>query len=305
MVGQLVELRVTTSVLGTLTDATTLTLVLTDPLGASTTYTLPPGPVVRDDVGTYHFDFTPAVAGVWTFTWSATGGPLPDVPAGSVTVAPLPVPVTVTVQTAGLAPIAGTLVQLYGANGAVYGAGVTGAAGTAKVTVPPGEYQLEVTRKKTVFDAAQMITVTDSDGSPQAFTVVGTPLTIVGPTPPARVRLYGNMVGRDGAPVAQTIIMETLGTGYTKDWVQPETPATGLNPTNTLVKREKWSVLVDGSGYWETDVVVGTRVRVWIPETHFEVVFTVPSTVSILNIADVMADLGFRPQDENPSPKVF
>jgi YD repeat-containing protein len=288
------------------TDPTTVTLAYTDPSGNVTTYVYdaPASIIVRSDTGSYYADIVPDEAGRWEVTWTPTG-PVVATTDSVFDVDPLPVLVTITAQTSAPVPITGALVQLFAVSGAVFGAGVTGSAGTAKVTVPPGEYQLEVAKKKVVFPAASMITVTDSNGAPQGFSVEGTVLAISDPTPPVRIRLFGYMAGRDGAPVSQTVIVETLGAGFTKDFVQPGTPATGLNPASTMVARSKWSVLVDSAGYWETDVVVGSRVRVWIPETHFEVIFTVPGTTTTLNIADVMVDLGFRPQDQNPSPQTF
>ena len=51
-------------------DPSTVTLYLTDPHGNAQTLV---GPIVRDGVGQYHYTFTPAVSGVWTYKWQGTG----------------------------------------------------------------------------------------------------------------------------------------------------------------------------------------------------------------------------------------
>lgn len=66
--GDLVHLTFTTTVAGVLTDPTTISLLVLDP--AAVTTTLSP---VRDSVGTFHYDYSPAVAGTYLYRWVATG----------------------------------------------------------------------------------------------------------------------------------------------------------------------------------------------------------------------------------------
>jgi hypothetical protein len=80
--GDLVTLTFTTSVAGILTDATSVSLLVQDPSAATTTYT-----PVRDSVGTYHYDYTPTVAGTYLYRWLATGA-AQDAQDGSFLVQP-------------------------------------------------------------------------------------------------------------------------------------------------------------------------------------------------------------------------
>lgn len=53
---------------GVLIDPTTVTVSILDPTEASVAAT-----VVKDSVGTYHADVTPALFGVWDYTFAGTG----------------------------------------------------------------------------------------------------------------------------------------------------------------------------------------------------------------------------------------
>lgn len=56
-----------------LADATTLACTTQDPMGVKTTYTLAAAQIIRDGVGLYHLDVTPALPGPW-LTWWVAGG---------------------------------------------------------------------------------------------------------------------------------------------------------------------------------------------------------------------------------------
>lgn len=66
--GSVVPLTFTTSVDGTATDPTSISLLVRDPTGATTNFT-----PLRDDVGSYHYDFTPTLPGQFLYRWVATG----------------------------------------------------------------------------------------------------------------------------------------------------------------------------------------------------------------------------------------
>lgn len=75
-VGQLVRLPLTfRDINGTLTDPTTVTLSVKDPLGNETVYTLTSVPVAltRDSVGAYHVDITVTTPNVWSMHCASTG----------------------------------------------------------------------------------------------------------------------------------------------------------------------------------------------------------------------------------------
>lgn len=65
----------TFSVDGTATDPTTISLVITDPTGSSTTYTYAATEITRTGTGAYRKDISCAstVAGIWTAVWVGTG----------------------------------------------------------------------------------------------------------------------------------------------------------------------------------------------------------------------------------------
>jgi hypothetical protein len=72
---------------GALTDPAALTLTVRPPAGASTVYTSPAAPIVKDATGTYHADIPLPTAGAWTYQWQSTapgqvqGGTLEVLPA--------------------------------------------------------------------------------------------------------------------------------------------------------------------------------------------------------------------------------
>lgn len=54
---------------GTPTDPTSITLGIRDPHGNVSQVTT----TVRDSTGVYHYDLTPTISGIWTYTWEGTG----------------------------------------------------------------------------------------------------------------------------------------------------------------------------------------------------------------------------------------
>lgn len=57
----------------TLADPTTLAIDVETPDGMVTTYTWAGSQIVRDSLGTFHFDYTPVSAGQYLFHWKSTG----------------------------------------------------------------------------------------------------------------------------------------------------------------------------------------------------------------------------------------
>ena len=63
---------------GTPTDPTTVSCVVTDPLGVQTTYNYNPGAIIKNSVGTYSLNVPcvssqPGYEGLWSFVWIGTG----------------------------------------------------------------------------------------------------------------------------------------------------------------------------------------------------------------------------------------
>lgn len=71
-IGNVIRLTMEVLSAGTPTDASTVTLVVTDPTGSSTTYTLGGGTVTHDSTGNYHTDVTMNTIGNWAYVWSTT-----------------------------------------------------------------------------------------------------------------------------------------------------------------------------------------------------------------------------------------
>jgi hypothetical protein len=67
---------------GLLADPDTVTLIVTDPLGASTTYTFAGGQVTHASVGVFWREVATPTAGTWSFQWIG-GGAFADVDAGT------------------------------------------------------------------------------------------------------------------------------------------------------------------------------------------------------------------------------
>ena len=79
---ELATLTNTFQVAGVDTDPTTVTLVVTDPLGVATTYTYAGATITKTATGVYTKDIPCATAGLWTFVWVGTGA-ASDVQPGS------------------------------------------------------------------------------------------------------------------------------------------------------------------------------------------------------------------------------
>jgi hypothetical protein len=82
---ELATLTNTFTVGGTLTDPTTITLVITDPQGALTTYTFALAEITKVSVGLYRKDITCSLAGEWQYEWVGTGAAV-DTEVGTWTV---------------------------------------------------------------------------------------------------------------------------------------------------------------------------------------------------------------------------
>lgn len=79
---ELATLTNTFTVDGTETDPTTITLLVTDPDGASTTYTYALAQITKTATGVYTRDVSCPAAGTWTYEWTGTGT-ASDVNAGT------------------------------------------------------------------------------------------------------------------------------------------------------------------------------------------------------------------------------
>ena len=56
----------------TLTDPSTVSLIVTPPTGSPTTYTYP-ATLTKLQTGVFYKDVTPNAAGTWTYAWAGTG----------------------------------------------------------------------------------------------------------------------------------------------------------------------------------------------------------------------------------------
>lgn len=74
LLGDLVVLELPLTVDGVLTDPTSLTLVITPPSGAAVTKLWPtPAEISHPSTGSFRYDYTPLVAGLYAYEWRATG----------------------------------------------------------------------------------------------------------------------------------------------------------------------------------------------------------------------------------------
>lgn len=67
---------------GTPTDPTTISLSITDPTGAVTTYTYAASQITKTSTGVYTKDIACSIDGTWTYEWTGTGA-VADVVAGT------------------------------------------------------------------------------------------------------------------------------------------------------------------------------------------------------------------------------
>jgi hypothetical protein len=82
---ELATLTNTFAVDGTATDPTTVSLTVTDPLGAATTYTYAAAEITKTGVGVYRKDIPCSESDEWQYVWTGTGT-ASDVVAGTWTV---------------------------------------------------------------------------------------------------------------------------------------------------------------------------------------------------------------------------
>ena len=61
------------SMQGTPTDPSTITLKVRPPGGTQTYYTFAGGQLIKDSTGVYRIDLTVTVAGAWTYRWEGSG----------------------------------------------------------------------------------------------------------------------------------------------------------------------------------------------------------------------------------------
>lgn len=71
--GQAVVMTGTFTVASVLTDPTTISLTVIDPLGNTTTYTYAGAQVVRNSVGAYQYTLLVQTVGFWQYKWQGTG----------------------------------------------------------------------------------------------------------------------------------------------------------------------------------------------------------------------------------------
>lgn len=79
---ELATLTNTFTVNGTPTDPTTISLVITDPTQASTTYTFAASQITRISAGVYTKDIACSIAGTWAYEWIGTSA-ASDISAGT------------------------------------------------------------------------------------------------------------------------------------------------------------------------------------------------------------------------------
>lgn len=72
-VGDTILLNESFTVNGTPTDPTAVTLLVTDPSGAQTTYTYAATTITKLSTGNYQKQLVPGVLGEWRYTWTGTG----------------------------------------------------------------------------------------------------------------------------------------------------------------------------------------------------------------------------------------
>lgn len=73
VVGESARGTFTTTIAGVLTNATEVTLTITEPDGSTASYTLSGGTVETDTTGVYYKDVTLDTAGRWEWNWASTG----------------------------------------------------------------------------------------------------------------------------------------------------------------------------------------------------------------------------------------
>jgi hypothetical protein len=276
---------------GFVTDPATLVLTVTDPNGGVTTYNWPsPDTITRDGLGTFHVDQAVNIAGTWNVEWTSTGAVVSDSKT-AFEVLPNLETVTITVKDQNNNPLQGANVRIFANPSLVVAGGFTNSSGIVTFQIPPGTYAVDVTLSTYVFaDPFSMVVV--NNNTPQSYTFDGETTGIVPLGAPTTVRLFGYLIGANGQPRdGVRVVVETAAFGDYSTSV-PTASDTGIDPVNVLVCPEKMQLLTNSYGYWETDVVAGSRVRVEILDVRFYKTFVVPRGITILNVKDARPDPG-------------
>lgn len=295
-------ISLTTKVNGQLADPTSLTIDVTDPLGAVTSYSWPtPEDITRDFLGTFHLTFTVTMGGRWLWTSSAVDAVI-TAPTGNVfLVEKLKETCTITVEDDETipAPMAGVLVQVFN-NTAMLASGVTDDTGVVTLYVTPGTYGVALSKLKCVFANLLTMEVEDTGGTtPQTFDFTGTVLDITTTAAGKKTHLYGHLTDMGGeAQAGVRVVVETVGYGNYRPFIIADTGGDGsIDNQPLLIMADKREVRTNADGFWEIDVLQGALLRVQIPDVRFYKIFRVPNdpnnpTTPLLNIRDARPDPG-------------
>lgn len=280
---------------GVIADPTALTLVVTNPNGASTTYYWPTGlpAITRTAMGQFQVEVTFGIAGEWTWVWNATGAVVATINGAQLVEAPTLV-TNITIQDQNSNPLNNANVAVYVNPIELETAGYTNSSGIFTCSLEPGVYDVEVVLQGAVFANPYTMTVPSGAG-PYNVTYSGTTLGISSSNPVTLVKLFGFVVGSDGRFIdGVRVVVETVEYGQMNPWVSTATQDTGMDPLNVMVRPEKRDLRSNAQGYWEANVVADSKVRVEIPDMRYAMVFRVPNDPRFptLNLKDARPDPG-------------
>lgn len=283
LVGDVLQLIEETRLDGFLTDPTTATFTITPPTGLPVVYSWPADvEVEHPSLGKFTYDLVFSAPGVWRYVFATTGA-VQTSSEGAFEAQALPVDVTIHVNTPAPVNLPGVSVTVF-LNDAIVAGGVTDASGDFKAKLVPGNlYRVDFRKDKVSFPTSSSINVTVA----ATFTFIGTPLVIdTGLVSLPLARVFGMVSDGSGRPRSGLrVIVESVSRSLVSS------SDTGVTPLNRAVAENHLELVTNESGYWEFDVVVGTTVRVSIPETRFTRIFRVRDE-SPLNIADAREDPG-------------
>lgn len=199
--------------------------------------------------------------------------------------------VTIHVQDQSTTGLAGVKLQLF-KNDVVYvGFSTTDSHGdSGTLTLAAGNYSVDLTKPKVMFtpNPANIVVTT---ATTQVITITAEVLTITQPAAAPKCKLYGTLLGSDGRGLDTRVVVETVGTGANRPFID-SVGGTAIDSQSLAVVPERREVRPDeATGYFETDLVQGTMVRVYIPEMRYEKTFRVPD-VRVLELRDIRQDPG-------------
>lgn len=192
-------------------------------------------------------------------------------------------PIVTVTALLGSNPVEGASVEVFDETDALVSSDRTNASGEAAFTLGAGEYHIHAKSPLTGEATPVSVTVASTDLSAELLLV---DLGISQPTPASKCKLYGFVVQADddGLPKYVHVVESPNG-----QWqVLLSADGSGVNPVNQRVVPTSRLIPIR-NGFWHTDVLQGSAVKVYFPNLGVSKIFLVPNGSTALAFEDTVS----------------